>query len=79
MRENNVYQFRTDKIPRIRTVAEIVAECKSIDPNTQVSEYFVRNAITEGFPVIKTGWKFLINIDLFIEYLNGTYELRQSN
>lgn len=79
MRGNNVYQFRTEKIPRIRTVADIVAECKNIDSNTQVSEHFVRNAITEGFPVIKTGRKFLINLDLFIEYLKGTYKLRQSN
>lgn len=64
---------RVDLIPRMRTLPELVSECKAIDPNTQVSEHFVRSLISNGFPVIKTGRRFMLNLDLFIDYLNGNY------
>lgn len=51
-------------IPRMRTIKEVVAE-------TGLTYCHVRNLCLENKVVhIKTGNKYLINLDKFIEYLN---------
>ena len=32
----------TKSIPRMRTAAKIVAEIKALDPDTEVTEFFIR-------------------------------------
>lgn len=63
------------KLPRMRSVKEVVNYFKETDPETQISEHFVRTIIANGFPVVKTGKKFLINLDLFTAYLYGEYQI----
>lgn len=62
-------------LPRMRSIKEIVDYFKETDPETQISEHFVRTVIADGFPIVKTGKKFLINLDLFIDYLYGEYQI----
>lgn len=51
-------------IPRMRTVAKIVAEIKALDPDTEVTEFYIRQLAKEGaVPVVWAGRKALINLD----------------
>lgn len=60
------------KIPRMRTVADAVKELKALDENTAVTEYYVRQlAISGAIPRVKSGKKYLINLDSLIEHLSG--------
>ena len=60
------------KIPRMRTVADAVKELKALDENTAVTEYYVRQlAVTGSIPRVKSGKKYLINLDSLIEHLRG--------
>ncbi len=59
--------------PKMRTTTQVVQYFKEHDPNTNVSINFIRKAIENGFPVVKSGRRILINLDLFIAYLNGTF------
>lgn len=60
------------KIPRMRTVSDAVKELKVLDENTAVTEYYVRSlAVTGTIPRVKSGKKYLINLDSLIEHLSG--------
>ncbi|MGN0488379.1 MAG: hypothetical protein ACI4HO_03845 [Ruminococcus sp.] len=65
------------KIPRMRTIKEAAAEIKAMDPNTAVTEYHIRQlALTGVIPRVKAGRKYLINLDMLIEYMeNPTAEI----
>lgn len=53
-----------DQIPRMRTAAKIVAEIKALDPDTDVTESWVRRMAKQGaVPVVWAGSKALINLD----------------
>lgn len=53
-----------EHIPRMRTAAKIVAEIKAIDPDTEVTEFYIRQLAKEGtVPVVWAGRKALINLD----------------
>ena len=54
----------TERIPRMRTAAKIVAEIKTLDPDTEVTEFYIRQLAKEGtIPVVWAGRKALINLD----------------
>lgn len=58
------------RIPRMRTVSKIVAEIKAMDPDTEVTEYFVRQLIKAG--TVKPTWagcKALINLNDVLDIL----------
>ena len=38
----------TKGIPRMRTVAKIVAEIKALDPDTEVTEFHIRKLAKDG-------------------------------
>ena len=60
------------KIPRMRTAAKIVAEIKALDPDSEVTEYFVRQLIKDG--TVKPTWagnKALINLDDVLDILRA--------
>ena len=62
-------------IPRMRTAAKIVAEIKALDPETDVSEYWVRRIAKSGaVPVIWAGNKCLINLDDVLDLLTAGME-----
>lgn len=61
------------KIPRMRTVADALKELKALDKNTAVTEYYIRSlAISGAIPRVKSGKKYLINLDSLIEHLRGS-------
>ena len=52
------------RIPRMRTAAKIVAEIRSLDHGSEVTEYWVRQIIKSGeVPVVWAGCKALVNLD----------------
>ena len=52
------------QIPRMRTAPKIVAEIKALDPDTEITEYYVRQLVKEGaVPVVWAGNKALINLN----------------
>jgi len=63
-------------IPRMRTVANIVAEIKALDPATEVTEYWVRQLTKEGIVhVVWAGRKALVNLDEVLALLRvGTVQ-----
>lgn len=63
-------QITEFKIPKMRTVPEAAKELKSIDPNTAITEYHIRQLALSGvLPRVQAGRKLLINFDLLLEYL----------
>lgn len=55
----------TNNVPRMRTIKQTAQE-------TGLAEYFVRQLVKQNkIKYIMAGRKALINLDLFIEYLNG--------
>lgn len=62
--------METAKVPRMRTASKIVAEIKALDPDSEVTEYFVRQLIKDG--TVKPTWagnKALINLDDVLDLL----------
>ncbi len=58
-------------LPRMRTVAEAVAELRAVDPQTAVTPYFLRQAIASGrLPAVRAGRKILVNMDIFADFLS---------
>jgi hypothetical protein len=54
----------TKSIPRMRTAAKIVAEIKALDPDTEMTEFHIRQMAKDGtVPVVWAGRKALINLD----------------
>ena len=57
-------------IPRMRTATKIVAEIKALDPESEVTEYYVRQLIKSGaVPVVWAGNKALLNLDNVLNLL----------
>ena len=64
-----IFMERTN-IPRMRTAAKIVAEIKALDPDTEVTEYYIRQLAKTGMvPVTWAGSKALINLDDVLDLL----------
>ena len=58
------------RLPRMRTVRDAALELKRMDPNTDVTEYHIRQlAVNNVIPRIMAGKKYLINLDALIDYL----------
>ena len=58
-------------LPRMRTISEAVREIKALDPHTAITEYHIRQLAVSGvIPRVKAGKKYLINLDMLIEYMN---------
>lgn len=52
------------QIPRMRTAPKIVAEIKALDPDTEITEYYIRQLVKEGaVPIVWAGNKALINLN----------------
>jgi hypothetical protein len=56
----------------MRTISQILEYFKSEDPDTSISEYYLRCLVKQNkIPVFHTGRKQLINLDKLIDYLNS--------
>lgn len=59
-------------VPRIRSIRETAEFFKKMDPETQLTENTIRIMVSEGtIPALKTGKKYLINVDLLIKMFYG--------
>lgn len=57
-------------IPRMRTADQLLAEIKKEDPNTSVTLSYIRRVIREEkIPVVSAGKKKLVDMDVFIKFL----------
>lgn len=62
--------METARVPRMRTSSKVVAEIKALDPDSEVTEYFVRQLVKDG--TVKPTWagnKALINLDDVLDLL----------
>lgn len=67
-------------IPRMRTIREAAAEMKSLDSQTAVTEYHIRQLALSGIlPCVKAGRKLLINFDTLLEYMSNPTAERFQN
>lgn len=59
----------SNKIPRMRGIAEAVKEIRAADPKTAVSEYTLRRLVkTNKIPSVKVGARYLVNMDIVAKY-----------
>ncbi len=57
---------------RYRTIKDSYAEIKQADPDTVISEYFIRQLCKSGeIAYRQSGSKIFVNLDSLIGYLNG--------
>ena len=67
------FYFKEDYMntPKIRTIQQCLNEIKTIDPNTAVTENFIRTLCkTSQVKHFKSGTKYLVNLDDLLSYLN---------
>jgi hypothetical protein len=56
----------------MRSIREVAQYFKDMDSSTQITEKTLRIMISnESIPYIKTGVKYLINLDLLLDMFNG--------
>ncbi len=61
-------------LPRMRTAVEAVEELRKYDSGTAVTVHAVRRMIKSGeLPCVHAGKKQLINMQILIDVLNGSY------
>ncbi len=61
-----------DKIPAMRGIKEAVAEIRRADPETAVTEHYLRGLIKSGaLPHRQAGRKIIISMDALYTYLSG--------
>lgn len=57
----------------VRTIKGALEEIKSRDPKSEITEYAIRRMVKENkIPYIRSGKKYLINVQSLLNYLNGT-------
>lgn len=59
-------------MPRMRTVQQCAKYLKEQDPECCIGEWCIRKMIArEEIPVLKSGKRFLVNLDNLLKYLSG--------
>ncbi len=59
-------------IPRMRTPAEAIREIKREDPESGITEHFIRKLARDGkISSVMAGRKLLVNLDSALAYLMG--------
>ncbi len=60
------------KLPRMRTIPATHKLLKEIDPQTEVSQHFIRQLVLQGLvKYCMTGNKYLINFDNLMDYFEN--------
>lgn len=58
--------------PRIRTINKAWEELRQMDPDTAVSQHFIRTLVVNGeIPSKRSGNRYLIDFDKLLKYLSG--------
>ena len=64
--------------PRMRTMAQAVKQIHQEDPETEVTENYIKQLVENGeIPYVSAGKKKLINYDVLIAYLCSPHEDKQ--
>lgn len=59
----------------VRTIEKAVEELRKQDPDTPVTAYMLRRWIKSGvLPSVKSGNKYLVNMEILDQYLKGNTE-----
>ena len=59
----------------VRTIEKAVEELRKQDPDTPVTAYMLRRWIKTGvLPSVKSGNKYLVNMEILDQYLKGNTE-----
>lgn len=59
----------------VRTIEKAVEELRKQDPDTPVTAYMLRRWIKSGdLPTVKSGNKYLVNMEILTQYLKGNTE-----
>lgn len=59
-------------MPRMRTIKEAHQELKQLDPNTAVTEYYIKQLVLSGrVPFVTAGRKRLLNFDALLSFLEN--------
>lgn len=62
-------------IPRMRTIQQCASYLKENDPDCCVGEWCIRKMVQQRkIPVVRSGKKILVNLDVLLAYLGGTAE-----
>ena len=57
----------------MRGIHQAIVELKASDPDTALTERALRRLVTTNeIPCVRVGNKYLINMDILKQYLNGT-------
>nr|DAJ70589.1 MAG TPA: Pyocin activator protein PrtN [Caudoviricetes sp.] len=60
-------------MPRLRTLTETYNYIKEMDNETAITPNALRRMVVSGqIPCVKAGKKYLIDLDVLLEYLKGT-------
>lgn len=59
-------------MPKMRTIKEAHQELKRLDPDTAVTEYYIKQLVLSGqIPHIRAGRKRMLNLDALILFLSN--------
>lgn len=62
---------KENSIPRFRTVKQCIEIIRTIDPDTAITEWYIRQLVDSGAVIsYGSGNKHLINLGSLLEYLN---------
>ena len=57
---------------RMRSIKEVAQYFKDMDSSTQITEKTIRTMIAnDSIPYVKTGVKYLLNLDLLLDMFSG--------
>lgn len=57
---------------KFRTMATAYEEILEMDPNTAITKWAIRRAVTEGHvPSRRVGNKYLVNLETLLDYFNA--------
>ena len=60
-----------DKVSRMRTIGKCIEYIKSLDPDTAITEWYLRTLCkNHKVEYFETGKKLLVNLDSLLSYFN---------
>ena len=67
--------MKETNIPRFRTAKQCIETVRTLDPDTAITEWYIRQLVDSGAVIsYGSGNKRLINLDSLLEYLNRGFE-----
>lgn len=66
-------------MPKMRTIKEAHQELKQLDPDTAVTEYYIKQLVLSGqIPHVQAGRKRLLNFDALLLFLSNPAQCNTS-